>query len=212
MFGATGAGLSKLRHWQNGHKRPRRSLDQWDRVGFRAEKSRPDANLPLSKVRTLSEDSISAVQTDMTKSAVMDRDRRLTGLLRGQSDAALAPAGFELNNPWRVRFLLRHPRNSSAVTDVGIIRLKSGWRRRASNNKTESPINDYLYNQIQHRMMRIPLLILRIPWVSSIYLVLLPRHGTSTPASHKFYMMISGRFLFRPSRSVQAWQSLWLDI
>ncbi|KAI1436252.1 hypothetical protein GGR50DRAFT_652485 [Xylaria sp. CBS 124048] len=65
MFGATGAGLSKLRHWQNGHKRPRRSLDQWDRV-------------------------------------VMDRDRRLTGLLRGQSDAAIAPAGFELNNPWRV--------------------------------------------------------------------------------------------------------------
>ncbi|KAI1310726.1 hypothetical protein F5Y03DRAFT_392173 [Xylaria venustula] len=31
MFGATGAGLSKLRHWQNGHKRPRRSIDQWDR-------------------------------------------------------------------------------------------------------------------------------------------------------------------------------------
>ncbi|KAI0483861.1 hypothetical protein F4859DRAFT_474363 [Xylaria cf. heliscus] len=64
MFGATGAGLSKLRHWQNGHKRPRRSLDQWDRV-------------------------------------VMDRDRRLTGLLRGQSDEPIAPAGFELNNPWR---------------------------------------------------------------------------------------------------------------
>ncbi|KAI0186692.1 hypothetical protein EV127DRAFT_438270 [Xylaria flabelliformis] len=68
MFGATGAGLSKLRHWQNGHKRPRRSLDQWDRVG----------------------------------SQMMDRDRRLTGLLRGQSDEPLAPAGFELNNPWRV--------------------------------------------------------------------------------------------------------------
>ncbi|KAI1826977.1 hypothetical protein F4861DRAFT_463320 [Xylaria intraflava] len=65
MFGATGAGLSKLRHWQNGHKRPRHGLDQWDRV-------------------------------------VMDRDRRLTGLLRGQSDAAIAPVGFELNNPWRV--------------------------------------------------------------------------------------------------------------
>ncbi|KAI0421548.1 hypothetical protein F5X98DRAFT_246686 [Xylaria grammica] len=64
MFGVTGAGLSKLRHWQNGNKRPRRSIDQWDRQ-------------------------------------MMDRDRRLTGLLRGQSDAALAPAGFELNNPWR---------------------------------------------------------------------------------------------------------------
>ncbi|KAI2636639.1 hypothetical protein GGS21DRAFT_489394 [Xylaria nigripes] len=67
MFGVTGASLSKLRHWQNGNKRPRRSLDQWDR-----------------------------------QSTVMDRDRRMTGFLRGQSDAAVAPAGYELNNPWRV--------------------------------------------------------------------------------------------------------------
>ncbi|KAI1411120.1 hypothetical protein F5Y13DRAFT_191707 [Hypoxylon sp. FL1857] len=65
MFGATGAGLSKLKHWNNGGKRARRSLDQWDRQ-------------------------------------MMDRDRRLTGYLRGQSDAPIAPAGFELNNPWRV--------------------------------------------------------------------------------------------------------------
>ncbi|KAI6083274.1 hypothetical protein F4821DRAFT_263135 [Hypoxylon rubiginosum] len=65
MFGATGAGLSKFRNWQNGGKRARRSLDQWDRQ-------------------------------------MMDRDRRLTGFLRGQSDAPLAPAGFEVNNPWRV--------------------------------------------------------------------------------------------------------------
>ncbi|KAI1422551.1 hypothetical protein F5Y12DRAFT_717247 [Xylaria sp. FL1777] len=102
MFGVTGAGLSKLRHWQNGHKRPRRSLDQWDRVGLRASYSRLHANLFLSKVRILSDDPNSAAATDRTKSIVMDRDRRLTGLLRGQSDAALAPAGFELNNPWRV--------------------------------------------------------------------------------------------------------------
>jgi hypothetical protein len=32
----------------------------------------------------------------------MDRDRRLTGMLRGQTDNAAAPLGFELNNPWRV--------------------------------------------------------------------------------------------------------------
>ncbi|KAI1500877.1 hypothetical protein F5X99DRAFT_384715 [Biscogniauxia marginata] len=31
MFGTTGAGLSKFRNWQNGGKRARRSLDQWDR-------------------------------------------------------------------------------------------------------------------------------------------------------------------------------------
>lgn len=33
---------------------------------------------------------------------VMDRDRRLTGFLRGQTDSPEAPLGFELNNPWRV--------------------------------------------------------------------------------------------------------------
>ena len=35
--------------------------------------------------------------------AVMDRDRRLTGFLRGQTDNVKAPKGFELSNPWRVR-------------------------------------------------------------------------------------------------------------
>lgn len=34
----------------------------------------------------------------------MDRDRRLTGRLRGQTDGAEAPAGFELSNGWRVCF------------------------------------------------------------------------------------------------------------
>ncbi|KAI9758840.1 MAG: hypothetical protein M4579_002786 [Chaenotheca gracillima] len=33
---------------------------------------------------------------------VMDRDRRLTGYLRGQADEVKAPLGFELNNPWKV--------------------------------------------------------------------------------------------------------------
>lgn len=32
----------------------------------------------------------------------MERDRRLTGFARGQTDKPEAPAGFELNNPWRV--------------------------------------------------------------------------------------------------------------
>ncbi|KAJ3570674.1 hypothetical protein NPX13_g5649 [Xylaria arbuscula] len=85
MFGATGAGLSKLRHWQNGHKRPRRSIDQWDRQS-------------TNNYRTLS----SAYSQTDRRFVVMDRDRRLTGLLRGQSDAPLAPTGFELNNPWRM--------------------------------------------------------------------------------------------------------------
>jgi hypothetical protein len=32
----------------------------------------------------------------------MERDRRLTGYFRGQSDRAIAPDGFELNSPWKV--------------------------------------------------------------------------------------------------------------
>ncbi|KAI4656794.1 uncharacterized protein J4E78_006685 [Alternaria triticimaculans] len=38
---------------------------------------------------------------------VMERDRRLTGFMRGQTDKPIAPEGFELNNPWRCekRFL-----------------------------------------------------------------------------------------------------------
>ncbi|PSN60988.1 hypothetical protein BS50DRAFT_161876 [Corynespora cassiicola Philippines] len=33
---------------------------------------------------------------------MMERDRRLTGFVRGQTDKPTAPPGFELNNPWRV--------------------------------------------------------------------------------------------------------------
>ena len=32
----------------------------------------------------------------------MDRDRRLTGTLRGQTDNVVAPPGFELSSAWRV--------------------------------------------------------------------------------------------------------------
>ena len=36
------------------------------------------------------------------REAVMQRDKRLTGYLRGQSDRAAAPDGFELNDAWKV--------------------------------------------------------------------------------------------------------------
>ncbi|KAH8599790.1 hypothetical protein B0O99DRAFT_612857 [Bisporella sp. PMI_857] len=58
-------GYQKVRHMQNGGKRARHSIDQWDKQ-------------------------------------MMDRDFRLTGFLRGQTDNPAAPAGFEVNNPWRV--------------------------------------------------------------------------------------------------------------
>ncbi|RSL62477.1 hypothetical protein CEP54_005657 [Fusarium duplospermum] len=61
MFGISGTGLAVIKTWQNEGKRPRYSVDQWDK-----------------------------------------RDRRLTGTLRGQTDRAVAPIGFELNNPWKL--------------------------------------------------------------------------------------------------------------
>jgi hypothetical protein len=55
---------------------------------------------------------------DILTRPVMERDRRLTGFMRGQTDKPIAPEGFELNNPWRVRIgSVRHWREmlTSAV-------------------------------------------------------------------------------------------------
>jgi hypothetical protein len=65
MFGISGTGLAVIKNIQNEGKRPRYSVDQWDRQ-------------------------------------MMERDRRLTGTLRGQTDKPEAPLGFELNNPWKL--------------------------------------------------------------------------------------------------------------
>ncbi|KAM5375729.1 hypothetical protein ACJZ2D_005912 [Fusarium nematophilum] len=70
MFGISGTGLAVIKTWQNEGKRPRYSVDQWDKV------------CPFAPL--------------------MERDRRLTGSLRGQTDRAVAPLGFELNNPWKL--------------------------------------------------------------------------------------------------------------
>ncbi|KAG0648637.1 hypothetical protein D0Z07_4688 [Hyphodiscus hymeniophilus] len=83
MFGITGAGLSKIRNMQNGGKRARHSVDQWDRQS--------NATIPWRQNNCACAD----------RWVVMDRDRRLTGYLRGQTDNSAAPPGFELNNPWR---------------------------------------------------------------------------------------------------------------
>lgn len=89
MFGVSGAALSKIRHMQNGGKRARHSVDQWDRQSTWI----PRGN--------------HAAVGMLTFATVMDRDRRLTGYLRGQTDQVQAPAGFELSNGWRVRRLSR---------------------------------------------------------------------------------------------------------
>jgi len=54
----------------------------------------------------------------------MDRDRRLTGFLRGQSDEVEAPLGFELNNPWRVSAFSGY----EVVMRMGIVLMVCRWR------------------------------------------------------------------------------------
>lgn len=104
MFGVSGCGLAVLKGIQNGGKKPRFGLDTWDKVRRPLLRSgrKASANSCSSKVwqplRLL-------IYIDIDVSnhlAVMDRDRRLTGNLRGQTDNPIAPTGFELNNPWRV--------------------------------------------------------------------------------------------------------------
>ena len=84
---------------QNGGKRPRYSLDQWDTVSahlfglrLRAKDDRSKVGFPCSA------QNAELLRPDI----VMDRDRRLTGYVRGQTDNVEAPPGFELNNPWKV--------------------------------------------------------------------------------------------------------------
>ncbi|KAF1930067.1 uncharacterized protein M421DRAFT_3825 [Didymella exigua CBS 183.55] len=82
FFAFSAVSVGKLKEMQNGGKRTRRGIDAWDRQS-RISPPRPRAGR----------------HTD--HAAVMERDRRLTGFMRGQTDKAEAPAGFELNNPWR---------------------------------------------------------------------------------------------------------------
>ncbi|KAM0507932.1 hypothetical protein ACHAP8_000137 [Fusarium lateritium] len=77
MFGISGTGLAVIKNIQNEGKRPRYSVDQWDRQ--------------------------STIQPRNER--LMERDRRLTGTLRGQTDKPEAPLGFELNNPWKSEWL-----------------------------------------------------------------------------------------------------------
>ncbi|KAM0271097.1 hypothetical protein ACHAQH_009219 [Verticillium albo-atrum] len=86
MFGITGTGLAVIKGIQNGGKKPRYSLDQWDKQSTTLFRNIRSQNVKLIR----------------PSAVVMDRDRRLTGNLRGQTDNPFAPRGFELNNPWRL--------------------------------------------------------------------------------------------------------------
>lgn len=73
---------------------------------FRTVASAPDtpSTSGTDKVRNFSSrDNLMPCGNADSDFEVMDRDRRLTGWLRGQVDRPIAPAGFEYSNGWRVR-------------------------------------------------------------------------------------------------------------
>ncbi|KAI0575287.1 MWFE domain-containing protein [Pyrenophora tritici-repentis] len=78
FFAFSAVSVGKLKEMQNGGKKTRRGIDQWDRYDRSVMTSCAYLHTP-----------------------VMERDRRLTGFMRGQTDKPVAPEGFELNNPWR---------------------------------------------------------------------------------------------------------------
>ncbi|RDA93763.1 hypothetical protein CP533_0270 [Ophiocordyceps camponoti-saundersi (nom. inval.)] len=82
MFGVTGTGLAFVRTKQNEGKRPRYSLDAWDRQSTPTSRSAPRVRLTVLH-------------------PVMERDRRLTGTKRGQTSEPEAPPGFEFTNGWK---------------------------------------------------------------------------------------------------------------
>jgi len=64
----------------------------------------------------------------------MDRDRRLTGWLRGQVDRPIAPAGFEYSNGWRVR----------AQPRLGMLQVRRGQGLTCNNTGREELALDTL--------------------------------------------------------------------
>lgn len=149
---------------------------------------------------------------------MMDRDRRLTGYLRGQSDKAAAPVGFELNNPWRVscgsqyhgkerqRLMTCAGREENVVEDV--------WDRERSEIDTGrkdiwtlhcTKADQYSIHQVQSKSLQSGMPCYDYDAIhcsaASILLFLLDQLLAFT------HILISGRFLLSPSSSMQAWQS-----
>ena len=111
FFAFSAVSVGKLKEIQNGGKRTRRGIDAWDRVSYVYRGYMEwAANMWIAKYDQF---TMTSSMPRTYKTPVMERDRRLTGFMRGQTDQPVAPPGFELNNPWRVR------------TDLGRIRADS---------------------------------------------------------------------------------------
>lgn len=108
MFGVTGAGLTAVKYLSNEGKKARWNRDVWDRVSafsvvFLINRGNWSCRWLTQRLQQSTFDSKPASVRALTGHAVMERDLRITGTIRGQSGNAVAPKGFEVSNPWKVR-------------------------------------------------------------------------------------------------------------
>lgn len=75
----------------------------------------------------------------------MERDRRLTGFMRGQTDKPVAPPGFELNNPWRVCIATWWKGQLLTVYSVSSDSSKRGDRNENQHVNTDQDISDSIH-------------------------------------------------------------------
>lgn len=112
MYCVTGVGLSPTKYYANDHKKARWNRDVWDKVGW-SDLFMQNGNLKLTFLQQSMwscpitiEQQVTGIFSDTNdERAVMERDFRITGTMRGQSTNPEAPTGFEVSNPWKVRDL-----------------------------------------------------------------------------------------------------------
>lgn len=124
MYCVTGVGLSVTKYYANDHKKARWNRDVWDKVGLaktNITKQNSEANLSTAKYVwscpiTIEYQVGETLSGANCECAVMERDFRITGSMRGQSTNVEAPTGFEVSNPWKVRELFLQGTNWKLIT------------------------------------------------------------------------------------------------
>lgn len=143
----------------------------------------------------------------------MDRDRRLTGTLRGQSDNPQAPFGFEFTNGWKVLSL---PTYNPFFYGRVLIQYAAGEAIYLEDYDVQSELLEEGDLDLEIQMKQSVYIPGRnsASLASIIYMAALVDVGQKSISINKSYpsIEISGLFLLRPSSKVQAWHIAWLDM
>lgn len=73
---------------------------------------------------------------------VMERDMRLTGVFRGQTNAVEAPPGYETGHPWKVRIESLSTSYHSCISS-GRDSYANGWYHRSRNDSSSMRIANF---------------------------------------------------------------------